>query len=168
MCFFGGAYVRWQKEPIGAVNASRRSATITLDEKIFPHTTIQAQIYFDRKPSIPGLPARVQYVGILNLEVDATSSLKLSDVQGYFGSNFRRLGISELSPHGSPTYSSGKVFVFYLYPGDDPAKYGAAELPQIRFLLKQGDVAPSPIQRYEPQDSDFVTSIFMCERASRK
>lgn len=168
MCFLGGTSVRWKKGATGTVDASRRSATITLDDNIFPRATIQAQISFDKEPAVPGLPARVHYIGILSLKVDGTSSLKFDDVRSIFGPNFRELSAFELSPHGSPVSALGKVFVFYLYPGDDPEKYGAMELPQIRFLLKQGDVAPSQFQRFKPQDSDLVVSIFLSEDANRK
>jgi len=167
MCFLGGTSVTWKKGPVGTVDTSRRPVTIRLDESIFPHATIDAQISRLNKPAVPGLPAHVQYIGILSLHIDGTSSLKFREVQGFFGSGFHQLSADELSPHGSPVAAPGKVFVFYLYPGDDSEKYGAVELPQIRFLLKQGDVAPSQMRRYEPQDSDLIASIFVREHANR-
>lgn len=168
-CFFGGASVTLNKKgSISVADTVRRLMTITLDENIFPHATIQAQISIINRPAVPGLPARVEYVGILDLNVEAASSLKLKEVRSIFGQNFRKLSANVLSPHGMPMPAPGKVFVFYLYPGDVPEKYGAAELPQIRFLLKQGDVAPSQPQGEEPQDSDLVASIFASEHANRK
>ena len=168
MCFFGGVSVTWKNGGIDGADASRRSATITLDESIFPHSTIQAQLLVINEAAIPGLPKRVHYSGILNVSVEDTSSLKLDEVRGIFGPDFRKLNLPDASPHGSTVFSPPKKFVCYLYPGDDPEKYGVAELPQIRFQLKSSGVAASQVERYETHGDDVIASIFMRERANRR
>ena len=168
MCFFGGVSTTWKKGPIGTADSSRRSVKITLNENIFPHVTIEAQIFYNKEAAVSVLPARLEYMGVLSLNVEATSGLTLKEVRSVFGSNFRKRSASYISGDGIAALPPGKVFVFYLYPGDNPEKYGVAELPQIQFLLKQGDVAPSQVQGDEPQDSDVIGSIHLVERANRK
>ena len=168
MCFFGGVSSNWKRELGYGADTYRRWVTMTLDENILPHAAIQAQISTSKEAAVSGLSARIQYMGGLSLHVEATSSLTLKEVRSVFGPNFRKRDPIYATGDGLPKSSPGKVLVFYLYPGDEPEKYGVAELPQIQFLLKQGDVAPNRVQADDPQDSDVIGSISVSERANRK
>jgi hypothetical protein len=168
MCFFGGVSTTWKRELGYGPDTYRRSVTMTLDENIFPHAAIQALTVVGKEAAVPGLPAHVHYMGVLSLDVEAASSLTLKEVQSAFGPNFHKRSTIYFTGDGLPKSPSGKVFVFYLYPGDDPEKYGVAELPQIQFLLKQGNVAPHQVNSEDPQDSDVIKSIRVIERANRK
>ena len=167
MCFLGGVSTR-RKESAGAASASRRSVTIILDESIFPHATVEAQILLVNEVAVSVLPARIQYTGILSINFDGASGLKFKDVRNIFGPNFIKRSAISISGHGAPASSTGGLFISYLYPGDDPDKYGEAELPQLRFLLKDNDFVPYKIQGYDPPDSDVIGSIFVLERANRR
>ena len=74
--------------------------------------------------------------------------------------------------HNSPP-PPGKVFMQYLYPGGDPHKFGSMELPQVRFLLKQGQI-PTPatplssVGRDTPHDTDTVKSVDTLESVNRR
>lgn len=61
-------------------------------------------------------------------------------------------GQEKVAPHP-------KAFMRYLYPGEDPSQFGAADLPLAGFLIVQGPEAASPA----PQDSDTVTYIRLFE-----
>lgn len=166
-CFFDGASIVWRQKPTKSISKNVRiDATVTADPHEFPDMLIDAQIMINFEKAVSVLPAGESYIGSVRIHVGAIPNFAWREVRRVFGKETMTQSTFPSTTHVMGSPSPGKVFVVYLYPGDNSEKYGDAELPQARFLLQQGAVV-DPAHRFTPQGDDTVSSILIVERVNR-
>jgi hypothetical protein len=87
----------------------------------------------------------------------STPGITWGAVESAFGPSAKDEG-TEILSHGGRTSPTGKAFMRYLYPGDDPDKLDATRLSLAGFLLKGVPSFPT-----KPTTNDVVSLIRIFE-----
>jgi hypothetical protein len=107
------------------------------------------------------LPAYVEETGQIVMDVASTPGITWGVVESVFGKGAKDIGTETISegPPGPPT---GKAFMRYLYPGDDPSELDGTRLSLAGFLVKGRPSYPD-----KPTRDDVVTFIRIFESTRR-
>ena len=169
MKVFNGTRVTWQKPMFDdSSKYSNRSATVTLEGKVFPNATIRvAGIHHVAKAeAVPALnlyiPAYIEDKGQIEMVVDSLPGFTWGGIKSAFGTGAEDQGPSIPTDGGTDagTASRGNMWMRYLHPGEDPTKFGAADQPIALFEIRSDrprvPEAPSSRRLDKPKDSDEV------------
>ena len=166
--FFDGTSVTWIRRSGDLTRAGSQTGTVTVDQKDFPGLSVEVQINRHLEagfasPSVR-IPDSTKDVGVVQLKDASVPGFTWGAVRRGFGADGHPLSAAPVALHAAHVERAGKVFMRFLYPGDDPQRYGSAELPRAEFLLLQGSIPPESDELLpKPQDTDAIKSVYILE-----
>jgi hypothetical protein len=174
--FFNGTSVTWKDLHVRTKSNFVASATVKLDDRVFPGSTVTVFRTHEVVPPVHAANDRnrgyVHDSGAIQMQVDSLQGFTWQAVKRAFGPDAKDVGVMA-NLHAMRTGPlPGKAYMRYLHVGEEALKLSAAERPTADFLLIQGPdsqaaAAPWSSAAHTPLDSDKVKSLRIFESVRR-